>query len=265
MAVASLSDSLRVAVSAAGIGGDLAESRQENVVGTITLSQNSSPTTSVDEDVEELITTYLIEHSSVSTVVGEETGGDDSGTYWLIDPVDGTSSYVRGLPFYCTSIALIRDREPVIGVVYVPETDNTFTAVKNNGAFLNDEPITTSDTTNPDSVIGVSTGRHTRHGHEVLTELSRRVQVVHSAVYAQAMVAAGWYDVGVLNAMQPWDTAAGTILIREAGGDIEHVESSSRSWHDLNNGGAVMWNGKDSLKDAVNTALQGYEHVLPSG
>lgn len=144
---------------------------------------------------------------------------------WVIDPLDGTTNYARHIPVFSTSIALVRDGRPVLGVIYDPLRDDLFAAEIDRGATLNGQPIRVSTVDNiGEAVIALDWGRDEAARSRELAWLqrtglqSRTIRAVGSAALGMCYLAAGWIDVYYHGALMPWDGAAGQIIIEEAGG-----------------------------------------------
>jgi fructose-1,6-bisphosphatase/inositol monophosphatase family enzyme len=170
-------------------------------------------------------------------ILSEETAADtdpSSGWTWVLDPIDGTMNYSRGIPVWCTTIALCRDADPVLGITYDPVRDEAFWAAAGSGARVRshvssdaptDTPIAVSEAADVNSaVIGVDLGYDDELGGSQIALMSRifpRVQsirILGSAALAFAYVACGRLDLFTHMNISPWDIAAGILLVREAGG-----------------------------------------------
>lgn len=147
---------------------------------------------------------------------------------WIIDPLDGTTNYLYGIPCYCTSVALIDGDVLVLGVIYDPEQDECFSAVKGHGAQLNGEPIRVSRQTDLiKSLIATgfpydNRGRQ-REYLDILEKVNRSTRGIRrlgSAALDLAYVACGRFDAFYEYGLNPWDCAAGTLIILEAGGQV---------------------------------------------
>jgi myo-inositol-1(or 4)-monophosphatase len=150
----------------------------------------------------------------------------DTEHRWIIDPIDGTSNFLHGIPHFAISIALEAKDEIVAGLVFNPVTNEMFMAEKGQGAFLNDRRLRVSARTDLADCL-IATGIPFRgHGdHDTYLDQLRRlmptvagVRRMGSAALDLAYVAAGRYDGYWEIALQPWDLAAGLLLVREAGG-----------------------------------------------
>ncbi|MDA7430633.1 inositol monophosphatase family protein [Primorskyibacter aestuariivivens] len=186
----------------------------------------------VDRETEALIRNCLEATYPDTTFMGEETGGSIDGRTWVIDPIDGTSNYVRGVPFWCLSIALIEDGKAILGSIYDPCNDEMFSAWHGGGCHLNGKPVEVSDTMSADrAVLGVSFSFKSsaeRH-HSVLKAL-----MDHKALYrfcgagalTLAHCAVGRLDGFWEDHIMPWDVAAGIVLATEAGAHVSDYASN---------------------------------------
>jgi myo-inositol-1(or 4)-monophosphatase len=190
--------------------------------------------TEADLQSERLILESMGRHFPGDTFLTEETGqhGHGSQRVWLIDPLDGTVNFTHELPFFAVSIALQVQVETMLGVVYNPCTQELFEAVKGTGAFLNRRPIAVSKT---DKLIDslLATGfPYTMHQdpRDVMKRLNnlvvrgRAVRRIGSAAMDLCYVAAGRFAGYWEQDLKPWDTAAGALLVEEAGGRVTDFE-----------------------------------------
>ena len=147
---------------------------------------------------------------------------------WVIDPLDGTTNFVHGIPNYCVSIGLMNGDDIVSGVVYEVANDECFTAWKDGGAYLNNEVIHVSDASRIDDCV-FATGfpiHNFKHINEYLAILNELMKNTHglrrmgSAAADMAYVACGRYGGFFEYNLNPWDVAAGVILVKEAGGSV---------------------------------------------
>ena len=163
--------------------------------------------------------------------LGEEEGyreGADKTHRWIVDPLDGTTNFLHGIPQFAISVALERDDAIVAGLVYNPATEDMFIAEKGKGAFLNDQRIRVAARKRlHDCVIACGLPHHGRGGIELAHKETALVQAqaaglrrFGAAALDLAFVAAGRFDGYWERNLQPWDTAAGAILVREAGGFV---------------------------------------------
>jgi myo-inositol-1(or 4)-monophosphatase len=178
---------------------------------------------------------FLMEESGASP-------GTDPQHRWLVDPLDGTTNFLHGIPHFCISIGLQRGPEIVAALVFDPTRDESFWAEKGHGAYLNERRIRVSARgALPDSVIATGIPFMGRAGHErflaeakaIMSEVAG-VRRFGSAALDLAYVAAGRYDGFWEHGLAAWDMAAGLLLVREAGGFVT----------DLDGGEAMLENGE---------------------
>ena len=147
---------------------------------------------------------------------------------WVIDPLDGTTNFIHGMPFFAVSIALLDGNEPLVGVVYEMNRDEMFTAWKGGGAYLNDVRISVSETPEvASSLIGTGFPYYDYHLLDAylnlfkhLMQYSRGLRRPGSAATDLAYVACGRFDAFYEYSLSPWDVAAGVLLVTEAGGIV---------------------------------------------
>ena len=157
---------------------------------------------------------------------GGEIPGGDKTHRWIVDPLDGTTNFLHSIPLFSISIALERDGELVAGLIYNPASDELYTAEKGKGAFLNDKRLrVAARKTLQDSVIATGIPYRGRPGHERFfaeaAPLMRDVAGIRRTGAASidlAWTAAGRFDGYWEYNLQPWDMAAGIVILREAGG-----------------------------------------------
>lgn len=166
-----------------------------------------------------------------------EIAGDDKTHTWIVDPLDGTTNFLHGIPLFSISIGLEREGELVAGLVYSPVSDEMFTAEKGKGAYLNDRRRlrVAARKTLGDAVIATGIPHRGRPGHpHFQAEMSAIMPEVAglrrtgSAALDLAWTAAGRFDGYWERNIRPWDIAAGAVLVREAGGFVTDVDGSER-------------------------------------
>ena len=155
-------------------------------------------------------------YSFISEEKGLENNKDVSNT-WIIDPIDGTTNFLHGIPHFAISIALKTNNEIVSGLIYDPIKDEMFFAEKNNGAFFNNHRIRVSKKNNINDCL-FATGGKINQDHDLPNRKSG------CAALDMAYVASGRYDGYFQNDLNLWDIAAGIILIKEAGGIINNID-----------------------------------------
>jgi myo-inositol-1(or 4)-monophosphatase len=193
--------------------------------------------TAADRASEKLIVERLQARWPQHGVVGEEgTRSDVEADYrWFVDPLDGTTNFAHGYPVFCVSIALARkDDQLEAGVLYDPTRDELFAAERGSGATLNGKPIHVSKTARlAESILGTGFPSHKRHQnpnihfYQQITLRSHGVRRAGSAALDLANVAAGRYDGFWEFNLNPWDTAAGVLIVQEAGGIVTRFDSTA--------------------------------------
>ena len=180
----------------------------------------------IDQNTEKLIRGDL--QSTGIEVLGEEFGGGKPASLqWVIDPLDGTANYFRGLDQCCVSIALLDRSEAIIGIIYNFNTNEIYSAVKGHGAFLNDLPIKVSDITEKNKAsltTGFPASESLESSMEFLEGLKewKKIRMFGSAALSCAYVASGKCDYYAEKGVYLWDFAAGICLVQEAGGNVEY-------------------------------------------
>ncbi len=186
--------------------------------------------TDIDHASEALLVAGLSQHFPDHSIRGEEGGGTNrpSPYTWLIDPLDGTNNYAHGFPFFCVTVALMRDGAPVLGVTLDPLRDELFVAEAGRGAWCNGQPLRVSAAAALTDAL-LSTGfpydfaSNPANNVPEFARVHGRVQGVRRAGAAAldlAYVAMGRLDAHWELRLQPWDAAAGALLVREAGGTV---------------------------------------------
>lgn len=192
--------------------------------------------TEADEEAQEAVVSTIQEEFPEDGFLGEENDlrPDGEDRVWVIDPIDGTTNFVHGLPNYCVSIGLEENGEAVAGVVYWPVHDWMFTATAGGGAYRNGESITVSDTTDVRDAIVIPSLFSSRNSHllgeigEVRQELAEEGASLRrpgAAAPSLSYLAAGNVDGVVIIATSRWDISASKLLVREAGGTVRIRDS----------------------------------------
>lgn len=166
---------------------------------------------------------------------GGEVEGDDKTHRWLIDPLDGTTNFLHSIPLFAISIGLEREGQLVAGLIYNPVSDELYTAEKGKGAFLNDRRLrVAARQTLADAVVSTGIPHRGRAGHQRFLDQAEAVmsQVAGirrtgAASLDLAWTAAGRFDAYWEHNLQPWDMAAGILLVREAGGYVSDLKGGT--------------------------------------
>jgi len=231
---------INVAVKAARAAGSIINRAALDVEAVrISQKQVNDFVTEVDHAAEKIIIETLLtaypDHAIWAEESGREHGAQDSDFVWIIDPLDGTTNFIHGLPVYCVSIALAVKGKVEQAVVYDPTRNDLFTATKGRGAFLNDRRLRVSKRVRLQDCL-ISTGFPFRPGDDFNTYLRMMGDVMQktaglrrpgSAALDLAYVAAGYTDGFFETGLQPWDVAAGSLLVTEAGGLVGNFSGDS--------------------------------------
>jgi len=182
------------------------------------------------------VKTHYPQHSILAEESGDAVLIGDSKWKWIIDPLDGTTNYAHGYPCFCVTLAIEHKGEIVIGVSYDPTRDEMFSAEKGNGASLNNKSINVSETSKLSESLLVTgfpydvSKRDNFAGNFTNMLLkSRAVRRDGSAAIDLAYVACGRFDGFWEEGLNPWDMAAGVLLVEEAGGKISYYDGSKFS------------------------------------
>lgn len=195
----------------------------------------------IDEDVEvdKIYTDFLTKHSPEVSLYTEEGVRRISDLTWIVDPIEGTSNYRVGNPFFATQICLLENGRPVLTIVDAPILGQKFTAIKGQGSFLNGKRIEVSKTDKLDMAL-VSVGKGTKSVHlEWLAHLFKKmmphirsVRMLSSTGLELSYTAAGLFDLHINNGSQIYDFAPAILLIEEAGGIVVNKEGKKWSLDD---------------------------------
>jgi myo-inositol-1(or 4)-monophosphatase len=240
------------------LGGDV----RVNKKGAIDL------VTEVDVEVEQAFRDMVSKRFPDHAVLGEELGGGSrapAGPCWVFDPIDGTTNFAHGLPIFCASLALEIGGEAHVAAVYDPTRRELFTAERGRGAFLNGRCIQVSDAgTLVDAMLVTGFPYDVHERVEEIVGLfgafvgrARAVRRLGSAAIDLCYVAAGRMDGFWESDLKPWDIAAGSLIVSEAGGRVTNLEGgpfSSRGRHVLASNGRLH----DQMLDVVRAFRAGH-------
>jgi myo-inositol-1(or 4)-monophosphatase len=219
--------------------------------------------TSADLRAQEVVRTELsLVYPDHGLVLEEGDHGREAsaGARFIVDPLDGTTNFLRGVPHFAVSIALEVDGEVVAGVTFDPMKDELFWAEAGRGAWLGDLRIAVSREEEPSRLlVGTGIPHHGRSDHErylsALARVMREVAGIRrlgAATLDLAYVAAGRFDAFFEHGLAPWDVAAGSILVREAGGVVTRTDGGPMALGDKN----VLATSGDSLHRRMATLLE---------
>ncbi|MFB5269618.1 inositol monophosphatase family protein [Paenibacillus enshidis] len=230
-----------VAVNAASKAGEWIKSRLGTVKQLNTKHSPQDLVTEVDKGAEQMIRRLILTHFPDHAILGEEGVGPGAEAsaqalaaaleeeyLWIVDPVDGTTNFVHGLPFYSVSIALAHKGEVIVGVIYDPSRDEMFVAEKGKGVYVHGNPMTVSGENRlSDSLVAVGFPPDpgfampvNMRAVQALAPQVRSLRAVGSAALHLAYVAAGRLSAYTEVGLNAWDLAAGALLVQEAGGIV---------------------------------------------
>jgi myo-inositol-1(or 4)-monophosphatase len=198
---------------------------------TIEYKGDADLVTVADRKSEALIRERLRQHWPSHDILGEEGGLQDTGSdyRWYVDPLDGTTNFAHGFPVFCVSMALEYKGKRIAGVIYDPTRDELFTAEQGSGAYLNHQRIQVSKTANlAECLVATGFPSHKRHKnpniffYHQITLRTHGVRRAGSAALDLCCVACGRFDGFWEFNLNPWDTAAGVLIVEEAGGKVSN-------------------------------------------
>ena len=235
---------LNVAIKAARAAGSIINRAALDIESLRVAEKNANDfVTEVDQASEEAIIQTLLgaypDHGILAEESGQEHGNAQSDFIWIIDPLDGTTNFIHGFPYYCVSIAMQYRGKIEQAVVYDPTRNDLFSATKGRGAFMNDRRMRVGKRTQLKDCL-LSTGFPYRQGDDLQTYLQLMGEMIKktaalrrpgAAALDLAYVAAGFSDGFFESGLQPWDTAAGSLLITESGGLIGNYSGESNFLH----------------------------------
>lgn len=195
--------------------------------------------TEIDRAVEKKLEEDLAKILPDIPFVGEEFGGDrESETFWLSDPIDGTGHFIRGIPFCTTMLALIDKGEVVFSIIYDFVNDHMYHAELGNGAYKNNERISVSNRDLQRAYMHCEINSNKEVNKEVFASISSKAKFIHtlSAGFEFVLVASGKVEGHIVydGFGKDYDYAAGTLLVKEAGGIVRNFKSNSYDYKNLN-------------------------------
>ncbi|MDP2307618.1 MAG: inositol monophosphatase family protein [Pseudomonadota bacterium] len=223
-----------LATRAARAAGELLKARPERPDLGVVKKGAVDLVTEVDLASERVIRALLTREAPGIAFQGEEGGGATTGTRWAVDPIDGTTNFVHGYPFYCVSIALIEGAVPVVGVIYDPVRDRLHAGWQGGGATVNGAPLRVSSVSTLDAALSVTGFPYDRRQNaprylalvQRALEQTQGVRRSGSAAMDLTTIATGYADLFWEHQLKPWDTSAGVVLVREAGGVVTRLDGS---------------------------------------
>jgi myo-inositol-1(or 4)-monophosphatase len=228
---------LTTAIEAVVRAGDIMLSR---VGGDVRIDKKGAIdlVTEADLAVEQRFRAFIAERFPDHTILAEEFGGPAAGQAsrhcWIFDPIDGTTNFAHGLPIFCASLALEIDGVLSVGAIYDPTREELFTAERGGGAYLNGRRLqVTQAATLIDALLCTGFHYDIHHGGEAVIDLfaafvrrARAVRRLGSAALDLCYVAAGRFDGFWEDRLKPWDMAAGSLIVAEAGGLVTGLDGT---------------------------------------
>lgn len=246
------SPDLSLALDAARKAGALIADRFSKAVVAERKSGGKGEVTQTDRDAETIILDILASDSAYA-ILSEEAGGarDSDAGLWVVDPLDGTTNFSRGIPLFAASIALMRGPSVVLGVIYHPLTGDCYAAERGGGCWRNDERLSVSQVADPELAVlylthGYPTADRARYG-EALSRFAPRSypRSFGSTAVELSFVAAGMGDGWICSGDELWDFTAGMVLVEEAGGRVS-------DWH------GDAWDGESLYTVITNGVIHDY-------
>jgi myo-inositol-1(or 4)-monophosphatase len=197
--------------------------------------------TKADLDTNTAVMRVLTKLTPNIPILSEEGGtidikqGLSADLAWVLDPIDGTTNYTARLPLWGISLALIRDGEPILGCISLPAMKQRYHAVLGHGSWMGSTRLAVSKAKKIEETVGFlcyGYGERDKKlglkAHKALSEASRSTRRLGVATLEATWIAAGRADYSVMHGIKPWDVAAGSLIVREAGGDV--VTPTGKTW-----------------------------------
>lgn len=214
----------------------------ETTVNAVRSKHDRDLVSNVDLTIEREVRDVLGRQTPSVGFVGEEEGSDGAvvDTTWILDPIDGTSNFLHGIPLYGISLALVEERQPVLGVIALPALNSVYYGASGSGAFKDGRPIHVRDTSRlTESIVSigdyaVGDGADERNTPRLaltakLARSAERVRMFGSAAVDMAWLAEGRTDAAIALSNSAWDFTAGVAIGREAGADVRELDGSEHS------------------------------------
>jgi myo-inositol-1(or 4)-monophosphatase len=226
---------LKIALRAAREAGDLIGNNFQKLhKADIQIKGKNDFVTRIDKEAEAIIVKIISSHFPNQQILGEEGGfsRQKSEYLWVIDPLDGTTNFIQGIPHFAVSLALLKNNQVIFGLIYDPLSMELFHATLGQGAFLNNARIVVSRTAKMRSALG-STGFPFKAPHflepyanvlKIILSQCQDMRRCGSAALDMAYTACGRYDFFWEAHLMPWDFMAGKLIVEEAGGSTSDFQ-----------------------------------------
>lgn len=235
---------LDVAIHASRLAGQIIQKYQSQGF-EIEYKSKDNPVTKADEEADEIIKKTIKSHFSDDGWLSEETSDNldrlKKNRVWVVDPLDGTKEFVKNIPEYAVSIALIENEKPVVGVIYYPSLDLIYKSQRGKGAFRNEEQIFVDDLSLSSLTKILASRSELKRGEWDHFQDKMSVTPAGGMAHKMAVVASGKASGSfTLKPKNEWDFAAGALLIEESGGEVKYP-----------NGKSIKFNQKNPLVDGL--------------
>ena len=189
-----------------------------------------------DTRLKEILTANYPDYGWLSEETVDSKERLERDRVWVVDPLDGTKEFIEGVPHFVVSIALVENGQPILGVLYNPVTAETFTAVKDQGAYLDGQKINCSEKQNINEMVILNSRSETKKGlWEPFDSTFKELKAIGSVAYKLGLTAAGRADIfASLRPKNEWDICAGNCIINEAGGKLVDLYGNAREYNSSN-------------------------------
>lgn len=212
---------------------------------------NTSPVTEADTSINDLVIRAVKTSYPEHGVIGEEESyKQDSSTVWVTDPLDGTSPFTFGMPISTFTLALVNEGEVLVSVVYDPFQERMYSAIKGQGAYMNDVLLKVSQATSVNRQFVLAFRSLTKPNHkgvnnmfDIIQQEGAKIYMFSSFSYAGALVSDGRFAAAIMTYGSPWDAAAISLIVQEAGGMATDLYGKPRSYNQWGDG-LLLSNGK---------------------
>lgn len=213
--------------------------------------EDNSPVTIADTTINQMVIDSIKEHYPSHGVIGEEDSYHENQEWvWVLDPLDGTSTFSLGIPVSTFCLALVHDGEVLLSVVYDPFQDRLFAAQKGQGAYMNDAKLVVSEATDIKRQYVLAFRSLTKPNHtgvnsmvDVMLKEGAKVYMFAGFSYAGTLVADGHFVMACMTHGSPWDAAAISLIVQEAGGMVTDLNGKPRKFNEWGDG-LLVTNGK---------------------
>jgi len=198
-------------------------------IKNISYKEGKEIVTNVDKECEEIIKNSIFKNFPNHNYLGEETGKEENNSdyTWIVDPIDGTINYARGIKLYGISIALAKEKEIILGVVYNPITNEMFFAERGSGSYLNDKRINVSSVDDMGNALIYITA-YNKMKEDMIKAIHKinNVRIITSTAYEICQIASGRVDGGYKLSKNCWGFSAACLIAEESGAKVTNFDGS---------------------------------------